>query len=1207
MKNISTFLLIFILCLASFSLLAQHPQLIIQRGHTAPITDAIISNQLQLAVTQSFDRTLKVWSLTNGRELVTFPISQNGFKKTILALHPNQTTAFFVDADGSLHLIDLQTIERQPLTLPFGVSIAALSVHPNKNILIVGTENGKIFNYNWTTQSATEQWAGTGSPIIKIESLHTQPSAETLAIQTQTDEFFILKHNGNHYTTVISKNPINDFDIDNQQKRIIIASNDSLVSMIDNNNFGRQRTFAIPHKIRSIYSHPTQKDFAIFEDLSDFQLKQIHLQTGEITPIPLQLARYYMLKIIGDQLVYNENATLKIASFNDLQKPQTLAGYVGDAFRMYVGAMTFDASGRNIITSSAQQDIQFWGDVDNATIDTDYEVNALNLSPSGRYLMASGGKASAYLIDLQSATPSIIQTISDTSLKKKNAIYPRFIDDTTFISLSEKNPPRIWTISQDQPAQTVNAIEVEAHQIRLDQPQRLFALRGIGHIYIYDCTNPQQPLKVTLPSPTQAYIYTLQFVHEHPEWLILGRDDGKIDIWNWQTNEILHSFHPFDGAISSMVQHKGKWFISSGLPSGDSTTIIAVYDAETHQLHSIFEGHAGGVAALAVSQDGRFLASSGNDNTIKLWRVADQTLLATKYMLSRNDWAWRTPNGLFDASPDAMYLMHYAYAAEVIQLQQLKQRYYEPNLLQKLLGYNPEPIRKPEVFQTIELYPLARLQLDTNTLELHIRLQPRNGGIGKVSVFINNKEVIEDANPKRATDFKINLKPYKKYFLQDTSNHIHIKTYNKKGWLHSSEYGVSYQYRMKEILNKGINKNKKTSATSRPLLYNRQPQPRFFALVIGTSNYRGDAMDLTYADKDAADIANALQLSANVLFGDDNTAITLLTSNASGEAEATKNNIINAFQNIAQAARAEDVFMLYLSGHGVNYADGGQSKFYYLTKGMASEDLSDENIRQLFALSSSELTTHLQTIAANKQIMVLDACSSGSLVNDWLANTRSISSSQKRALDRMKDRTGVFILAGSAANKVSYEASQFGQGLLTYSLLSGMRGGSLREGEYVDVMQLFQYVADRVPKLAAFVGGVQRPVIAAPRGSNSFDFGQITDSVRYQIPLQSVKPIFVQSNFQEATTFEDVLDVATALDARLTTIGADKDASILFVNVKKYPTAYSVKGRYTISNDKIIVKANILQDKNIILQLEIEASNVDDFIDQLLDAVADGL
>ena len=95
-----------------------------------------------------------------------------------------------------------------------------------------------------------------------------------------------------------------------------------------------------------------------------------------------------------------------------------------------------------------------------------------------------------------------------------------------------------------------------------------------------------------------------------------------------------------------------------------------------------------------------------------------------------------------------------------------------------------------------------------------------------------------------------------------------------------------------------------------------------------------------------------------------------------------------------------------------------------------------------------------------------------------MSESRDVPSSQIRALERLKDRTGVYVLAGSASDAVSYEASRYGQGLLTYSLLLGMRGAALREESYVDVGRLFAYATDEVPSLARGIGGVQRPLLA---------------------------------------------------------------------------------------------------------------------------------
>ena len=54
---------------------------------------------------------------------------------------------------------------------------------------------------------------------------------------------------------------------------------------------------------------------------------------------------------------------------------------------------------------------------------------------------------------------------------------------------------------------------------------------------------------------------------------------------------------------------------------------------------------------------------------------------------------------------------------------------------------------------------------------------------------------------------------------------------------------------------------------------------------------------------------------------------------------------------------------------------------------------------------------------------------------------------QARAVERVKDCTGMNVLARCAADSVSSEATRYGQGILPYSLLLGMSSAKLRQGE----------------------------------------------------------------------------------------------------------------------------------------------------------------
>ncbi|MBL7828756.1 MAG: caspase family protein, partial [Saprospiraceae bacterium] len=282
-----------------------------------------------------------------------------------------------------------------------------------------------------------------------------------------------------------------------------------------------------------------------------------------------------------------------------------------------------------------------------------------------------------------------------------------------------------------------------------------------------------------------------------------------------------------------------------------------------------------------------------------------------------------------------------------------------------------------------------------------------------------------------------------------------------------------------------------------------------------------------------------------------------------------------------------------------------QAQFYYLTKDIASEDLSDPEIRRNFAVSSNDLTSWLANIPAQKQVMILDACNSGKVVSDLASLVKKdLSPAQIVALDRMKDRTGMFILTGSAANKVSFEASQFGQGLLTYSLLQGMSGPALTTDKRVDVMRLFQYSRDEVPVMAKSIGGIQTPILSFPATGASFDIGIVTEQVK--IPLAQVKPVFVRNNFQDDATFDDGLGLNRALSnflQGLTAKGAQSD--IVYVDVPEYDNAWSVKGRYTVNGQTVKVVYRLFKGTTIVGKFEKigAVDNLDGLIESMMEDV----
>ncbi len=127
--------------------------------------------------------------------------------------------------------------------------------------------------------------------------------------------------------------------------------------------------------------------------------------------------------------------------------------------------------------------------------------------------------------------------------------------------------------------------------------------------------------------------------------------------------------------------------------------------------------------------------------------------------------------------------------------------------------------------------------------------------------------------------------------------------------------------------------------------------------------------------------------------------------------------------------------------------------------------------------------------------------------------------------------------------------------------------------------RLFDFAADRVRELAADIGGIQRPVIASPKGA-SFPIGLVTAEDRERIPLRPVRPLVLRSTFQEEEEFADVLGLGRRIDERLRDASArGEETRLVFVDARELPGAYQLLGRYRIEGDKVRVVVRLARER----------------------------
>ena len=1193
MKKILNISIYSLLCFCSFG---QRPELIIPFGHSNAVNDVAFSPDGKTILTASLDATVKLWD-TDGRETYTFKEHTDYVSNAVFA--PDGRAVLSSSADGTALLWNLKGELMQTFQAAPDSEITAIAMSTDGQSILLGDIDGGIKLYR-----------PDGNNILTVD-----------------------------YDT--ERTPITALAISPDGRSILAGSHGNTARLWDTSG-------KLLHTLKGHTSHVS--DVAFSPDgtmiLSADWGGTVHLWNKDGTPLHSFSAHESGLNTLAFSpdgqkiLTGSDDGTVRLWD----RGGTALQVFTGRETAVNSGAISPD--GQQVLAGFEDGTTMLWH-IDGRQLQTlrghTQAVTDLVFSPDGRTLWLGTDGPNLNLLDLDGPNLKVLRGHSDFVTAVAFSV-----DGSRLLSGSWDGTARLWT-RNGQELHSFGEELSPIHCIALSADGKLI-LTGHDDSFarLWDSSTGQ------LQRQFDGHYGAVNSVAFSPDGqaILTLSGDNTVKLWDRQGNlkqsfsgntyQIETAAFSPDGQYILADTHRGRlrWSLrdqtlqSQELEIDDISQVLiapggqrmitqgADNSLQLRDLNGLIQlpfatrpivGYSAVdyiSPALAFSPDGKVVVRSNWDHTIKFWRVEDGQELGSLVLVDTVNWIFTTPSGLFDASPGAMSLLHYSifdkHAYETIELEQLKARYYEPGLLQKILGYSNEAVRPVENFDIIALYPKIKLaQVDAATQILNIQLQERNGGIGKVSIFINGKEVEEEViplprreNAKRDSSIQVDLRKYRNYLFRhpDSTNTISIRAYNEAGWLKSP--AIDLEYKVAAARSRGGAGSGGNSA------WIGQYDPKLYVITIGTSDYSGTKLDLQYGDQDATMMAKALQAVGTALVQTDSLEVHCLTTaqvNSTGVEgtpinwhTAGKSNIKSLFDELKAKAKAEDIVVVYLSGHGVTQGGTDQTLFYYLTKDIASEDaLSDPATRQAYAISSEELTDWLKAIPALKQVLIIDACNSGQIVENLTGGTKALNSSQVRALDRMKDRTGMFVISGSAADKVSYEAGEYGQGLLTYALLEGMRGVATRrdiKSNNVDVMTLFQYARDRVPELAGTINGIQTPMLGFPNRAASFDIGILDQPDA--IPIGNKKPVMIRPDFMNQITFWDDLQLEQLLETALRQeTEKGKDADLIYVDVSAYPGAYAISGLYSTEGDEIVIKVKLFKDRKDPIELEVPPTN----------------
>ncbi len=582
-------------------------------------------------------------------------------------------------------------------------------------------------------------------------------------------------------------------------------------------------------------------------------------------------------------------------------------------------------------------------------------------------------------------------------------------------------------------------------------------------------------------------------------------------------------------------------------------------------------------------KNSKYILAIDNFDHYHIINAETNKTLYTFLILPNHNWLVYDEFYRFDGSKDAINSIYFTCGLEIIELDQVKDSLYVPNLVQRIM--NDENINHLPKLNDLQICGVTPLVEPIDEKRYNYQITPRTGGIGDIDIYINGiirQSISSKQLKKEGNAFLLNIDSalIKKYSNNNGENLIKVIAKTANNGISSR----SYTQEVESVKN------------------NELKQPSVHAIMIGIDDYKGNELDLNYAAKDANDIQKALQLATKKYFNTNdrnrvnfyNLTIDRNAKIGTGNIKSTtpdRNSIFNTLQLIEKNSKPEDIFILFFAGHG-EIVDKDQLL-------LLTTESSKDNFQ---GIRMSELLEKVNKIPAGKRILILDACHSGAAINNMdLAQfvgkrdvkDAELKSQRLKELDKLASKSGFVIITASSSDQKALELPQYEHGLLTYALLNAMLNNknSLDENNQLQLNKWLLATEEEMKKLTNDQSAESMVPI-------SFTLGKIDEEVRKTITLKEIPTVYIDAVLNKASP-KDNLNIKSLLSNAFQESSRGGENKIMIAD---YPNAIKVNILYEVKASGQ-VKANVVLSKqNFEVNFEVigKTDQINQFVEELM-------
>lgn len=153
-----------------------------------------------------------------------------------------------------------------------------------------------------------------------------------------------------------------------------------------------------------------------------------------------------------------------------------------------------------------------------------------------------------------------------------------------------------------------------------------------GNLIIVDLANPDQPQQLDgLTGPFFSVATSAD-----GRLIAAGNDAGQVGIWDAATREPLQQLAGLSGNVYAIAISSDNRYLAA--INASAAPELAVWDLSDGSLHYVQREHSAAIMALAIQPAGRLLATTSQDNTLRLIDLQDGSLIRTIQAEPQQGW-----------------------------------------------------------------------------------------------------------------------------------------------------------------------------------------------------------------------------------------------------------------------------------------------------------------------------------------------------------------------------------------------------------------------------------------------------------------------------------------------------------------------------------------------------------------------------------------